>query len=41
MDEIRRLTTNGIDASFLSNAEKAAMYSAFQKEWAKWDAGHR
>jgi len=41
MDEIKRLATNGIDASFLSNAEKAAMYSAFQKEWARWDAGHR
>jgi len=41
MDEIRRLATNGIDASFLSNAEKAAMYSAFQKEWAQWDARHR
>jgi adenosine deaminase len=41
MDEIRRLATNGIDASFLSNAEKAALYSAFQREWADWDANHK
>jgi adenosine deaminase len=41
LDEIKRLTTNSIDASFLSNAEKAGMYSAFQKEWAQWELAHR
>lgn len=41
MDEIKRLAANGIDASFLSNAEKAAMYSAFQKEWAEWEGSRR
>ncbi len=40
-EEIKRLTTNSIDASFLSNAEKAAMYSAFRKEWAQWETRHR
>lgn len=38
LDEIKRLATNGIDASFLSNADKAGMYSAFQKEWAEWES---
>ncbi len=41
MEEIKRLAANSIDASFLSSAEKAALYSGFQRDWADWEASRR